>query len=169
MHLQRVSIRPVNTKNKASAYGVLCFFVKIAPFITKNSIKITFSSLSDIVLLYCNQEVIIMKKNPLISTKNIFCVLTVSWSVLMLIEYLVCIVPIQLNDFLFEIFDFLLIFLYLGIWGLPIVFVISIILMAIVKVKYKNSDEKRLNILTIVIPLFLAGLMFLTNFNEQLQ
>ena len=110
-----------------------------------------------------------MKKNPLITIKNIFCVLTVSWSVLMLIEYLVCIVPIQLNDFLFEIFDFLLIFLYLGIWGLPIVFVISIILMAIVKVKYKNSDEKRLNILTIVIPLFLAGLMFLTNFNEQLQ
>ena len=110
-----------------------------------------------------------MKKNPLITTKNIFCVLTVSWSVLMLIEYLVCILPIQLNDFLFEIFDFLVIFLYLGIWGVPVLFIISIILMAIERVKYKNLDEKRLNILTIVIPLFLAGLMLLTNFNEQLQ
>lgn len=159
----------IQLKNAKHFVWSALFFVKIAPFITKNSIKITFSSLSDIVLLYCNQEVIIMKKNPLITTKNIFCVLTVSWSVLMLIEYLVCIVPIQLNDFLFEIFDFLLIFLYSGIWGVPILFVISIILMAIVKVKYKNSDEKRLNILTIVIPLFLAGLMLLTNFNEQLQ
>lgn len=111
-----------------------------------------------------------MKKNPLVATKNIFCVLTVSWSVLMLIEYLVCILPIQLNDFLFEILDFFVIFLFLGIWGVPVLFLISTILMIIVRVKYKNSDERKtLNILTIFIPLILASLMLLTNFNEQLQ
>ena len=123
---------------------MLCIFVKIVLFITKTSTKITFSSHSNIGLIYCNQEVMIMKKNPLI-IKNIFCVLTVSWSVLMLIEYLVCILPIQLNDFLFEIFDFLVIFLYLGIWGVPVLFIISIILMAIERVKYKNSDIKDLS------------------------
>lgn len=110
-----------------------------------------------------------MKKNPLIISKNIFCTITVAWSVLMLIEYLVCILPIKVNDFLFEIFDFLVIFLFSGIWGVPILFIISTILMIIVRVKYKNSDEKRLNILTLVIPLVLAGLMILTDFNARLQ
>ncbi len=111
-----------------------------------------------------------MKKNPLITTKNIFCISTIIWSVLMLLEYLMVLIPIPLGPFLFEIFDFFLIFLYLGIWGVSVLFIISTILMTIVRVKYKNSDErKKLNILTIFIPLILAGLMILTNFNERLQ
>ena len=45
-------------------------------------------------------------KKPFVVIKNVFCTITVIWSSIMLIEYLLVLIPIELNHFFFEIFDF---------------------------------------------------------------
>ena len=108
-----------------------------------------------------------MKKNPIIVIKNIFCIITVIWSAIMLAEYSAALLPDSLSSILFEILDSFLIFLYLGIWVVPILLLVSIILMAVVGKKYKNT--KSLNIATIALPVMIFLLMILSNFNSLLQ
>lgn len=112
-----------------------------------------------------------MKKNPIIVIKNIFCIITVIWSAIMLAEYSAALLPdLSLSSILFEILDSFLIFLYLGIWVVPILLLVSIILMAVVGKKYKNTDNtKSLNIATIALPVMIFLLMILSNFNSLLQ
>lgn len=111
-----------------------------------------------------------MKKNPIIVIKNIFCSITVIWSAIMLAEYSAALLPDSLSSILFEILDSFLIFLYLGIWAVPILLLVSIILMAVVGKKYKNTDNtKSLNIATIALPVMIFLLMILSNFNSLLQ
>ena len=111
-----------------------------------------------------------MKKNPIIVIKNIFCIISVIWSAIMLAEYSAALLPDSLSSILFEILDSFLIFLYLGIWVVPILLLVSIILMAVVGKKYKNTDNtKSLNIATIALPVMIFLLMILSNFNSLLQ
>ena len=111
-----------------------------------------------------------MKKNPIIVIKNIFCSITVIWSGIMLAEYSAALLPDSLSSILFEILNSFLIFLYLGIWVVPILLLVSIILMAVVGKKYKNTDNtKSLNIATIALPVMIFLLMILSNFNSLLQ
>lgn len=111
-----------------------------------------------------------MKKNPIIVIKNIFCIITVIWSAIMLAEYSAALLPDSLSSILFEILDSFLIFLYLGIWVVPILLLVSLILMAVVGKKYKNTDNtKSLNIATIALPVMIFLLMILSNFNSLLQ
>ena len=109
-------------------------------------------------------------KNKLVILKNIFCVLTVVWSAIMLIEYIVILLPFQLPGLLFDIFDFLVIFLFMGIMCVPVLFVLSAMLIVLVRKKYDSyADFRLLNIVTVVIPIILAVLMLLTDFNSRLQ
>ena len=111
-----------------------------------------------------------MQKNLLVVIKNIFCTLTIIWAAIMLTEYLFVLLPFQLHGFLFYIFDFFVILLYLGIWAVPVLLLISLILMAVVRKKYESTDKKkRLNTLTVVLPVIVAVLMLLTDFNSRLQ
>ncbi len=108
-------------------------------------------------------------KNKLVLIKNIFCVLTVIWSSVMFMKYVSILIPIHFYGVLYYIFDFFLIFLYLGIWCVPILFVISSILIILLRKKYNYNGCKLLNIITIVIPIILTVLMLLTDFNSLLQ
>lgn len=111
-----------------------------------------------------------MKKKSIIVAKNIFCSITVIWSAIMLIEYVTILLPVSLNGFLFEIFDYLVIFLYLGIFAVPGLLLLSIILLFVVSKTQGNSDDtKVLNIITVVLPVITFLLMLLTNFNSRLQ
>lgn len=88
----------------------------------------------------------------------------------MLIEYLIVLVPLNLNGFLFELFDFFIILLYSGIFTVPLLLLLSVIFMAIIKKKYKNVNMgKILNVVTFIIPVILVILMLSTDFNARLQ
>ena len=52
-----------------------------------------------------------MKKNPIIVIKNVFCSITVVWSAIMLIEYIMVLMRVNISGLMFEIFGFLFIFL----------------------------------------------------------
>lgn len=109
-------------------------------------------------------------KNILVNVKNIFCIVTVILSSIMLIEYLITLLPLQSTGFLFAIFDFFMFFLYFGVFCVPVLFIVSTILMVLVRVKHKDYNSfKILNIVTIFIPIILAALMLLTDFNARLQ
>ena len=111
-----------------------------------------------------------MKKKPIIVIKSFFCIITIIWSAIMLVEYLLVLIPIDLNNILFEIFDFLVIFLYAGILGVPVLFILSSIFIAIVGRKYKDSEKtSKLNVVTIILPITTFALMLVTNFNARLQ
>ena len=54
-----------------------------------------------------------MKDKVLVAIKNIFCVLTVFWSLLMLFEYTIILIGVpQISGILYEVFDFCVLFLY---------------------------------------------------------
>lgn len=111
-----------------------------------------------------------MKKKSILVVKNIFCTITIIWSAIMLIEYVMILLPVDLSRFGFSIFDFFVIFLYSGIFAVPILLLLSIIFMAIVSKKHENTDGANvLNILTTVLPVITFLVMFLTNFNSRLQ
>lgn len=111
-----------------------------------------------------------MKNKPIIIIKNIFCVITIIWSAIMLTEYLVVLLPFQLKGILFEIADFLVIFLYLGIVAVPILFIISAIFIGVAGGKYDYADKfRKLNVATVVLPIVTFTLMLITNFNARLQ
>ena len=112
-----------------------------------------------------------MKDKVLVVIKNIFCVLTVLWSLLMLFEYTIILIGApQISGILYEFFDFCVLFLYIGIFAVPLLFFVSAILMAVVREKYqKTSIEKILNVVTIFLPIIVGTIMILTDFNSRLQ
>ena len=80
-----------------------------------------------------------MKEKVLVAIKNIFCVLTVLWSFLMLFEYTIILIGIpQVSGILYEVFDFCVLFLYIGIFAVPLLFLVSAILIAVVREKYQK-------------------------------
>ena len=112
-----------------------------------------------------------MKEKVLVAIKNIFCVLTVLWSFLMLFEYTIILIGIpQVSGILYEVFDFCVLFLYIGIFAVPLLFFVSAILMVVVRGKYqKKSIEKILNVVTVFLPIIVGTIMILTDFNSRLQ
>lgn len=111
-----------------------------------------------------------MKKNALVAVKNIICFITVVWAGIVLVEYTVVLLPFKPSGFLFDIFDFFVIFLFIGIWAVPLLLLISLIFMAVVRKKYNNTDKaKWLNTLAVVLPVIAGVLMLITDFNSRLQ
>lgn len=110
-----------------------------------------------------------MKHKPIIIIKNILCSVTIIWSAIMLAEYVMVLLPVDINGFLFELFDFFVIFLYAGIVGVPVLFVLSAIFMAIAKRFYDADNGTKLNTVAVVLPIITFALMLVTNFNARLQ
>ena len=109
-------------------------------------------------------------KNKLLIIKNIFCAITVIWSFIMLMTYSSILLPVQFTGILYYVFDFSVLFLFLGIWCVPVLFIVSLVLIACVR---KNNKENKLftllNAVTVIIPGILTVLMLLTDFNSRLQ
>ena len=113
-----------------------------------------------------------MKNKLLVVLKNIFMYATLIWSSVMLISYLSIIfeLPVFLlisyiplaGDFIIEVLEFLVLF---GIWGIPILYIITIPYILVVK---DEKTNKRIKMATIIIPLVLTALMLATNFLEVL-
>lgn len=113
-----------------------------------------------------------MKNKLLVILKNIFMYTTLIWSSVMLISYLSIIfeLPVFLlisyiplvGDFIIEVLEFLVLF---GIWGIPILYVITIPYILVVK---EDNPNKRITLSTIIVPLVLIVLMLATNFLEVL-
>lgn len=112
-----------------------------------------------------------MKEKVLVAIKNIFCVLTVLWSLLMLFEYTIILIGVlQISGILYEVFDFCVLFLYIGIFAVPLLFLVSAILIAVVREKYqKKGIGIILNFATIILPIIVGTIMILTDFNSRLQ
>ena len=110
-----------------------------------------------------------MQKNSVIIIKNVFCVITIIWTLIMMFEYLLILTPFNLQGLIYEVFDFFIIFLYFGIFAVPALLIISIILMSVIKEKLLVDSGKILNIITITMPCILGILMILTKFNDRLQ
>ena len=114
-----------------------------------------------------------MKNKLLVVLKNIFMYTTLIWSSVMLIVYISIIFELPVfaligfipfvGEFICEVLAFLLLF---GIWGVPILYVITIPYILLVK---EEKTNKRIKIATIIIPLVVAGLMLTTNFLEVLS
>ena len=113
-----------------------------------------------------------MKNKLLIVLKNIFMYTTLIWSSVMLISYLSIIfeLPVFLlisyipfvGDFICEVLSASVLF---GIWGIPILYIITIPYILVVK---DEKTNKRIKMATIIIPLVLIVLMLATNFLEVL-
>lgn len=114
-----------------------------------------------------------MKNKLLVVLKNIFMYTTLIWSSVMLIVYISIIFELPVfaligfipfvGEFICEVLAFLLLF---GIWGVPILYIITIPYILLVK---EEKTNKRIKIATIIIPLVVAGLMLITNFLEVLS
>ena len=114
-----------------------------------------------------------MKNKLLVVLKNIFMYTTLIWSSVMLIVYISIILELPVfaligfipfvGEFICEVLAFLLLF---GIWGVPILYIITIPYILLVK---EEKTNKRIKIATIIIPLVVAGLMLTTNFLEVLS
>ena len=114
-----------------------------------------------------------MKNKLLVVLKNIFMYATLIWSSVMLIVYISIIFELPVfaligfipfvGEFICDVLAFLLLF---GIWGVPILYVITIPYILLVK---EEKTNKRIKIATIIIPLVVAGLMLITNFLEVLS
>lgn len=88
----------------------------------------------------------------------------------MLIEYSLILTSIEFEWFLFKNIEYVFVFcLYIGLFAMPLLLLLSIILMVIVKDKHKKADNKVINILTVIIPVILVILMLLTDFFSRLQ
>lgn len=116
-----------------------------------------------------------MKTALIVKLKNILMYITIIWASVMLAVYLVVLFEIPLFAWisylpLGEKFCNLLSFLILfGIWIVPALYLITIFFMILVRKKIKeDSQNKRLSLFVIILPLCLAALMLLTNFVEIL-
>ncbi len=116
-----------------------------------------------------------MKTALIVKLKKFFMYITLIWASVMLAVYLVVLFELPLfawisylplgEDFC-ELLSFLMFF---GIWIVPVLYVITIFLMIFVRTKLKeDSQNKRISLSVIILPLCLAALMLLTNFMELL-
>ena len=116
-----------------------------------------------------------MKTGLIVKLKNIFMYITLIWSSVMLAVYLVVLFELPLFAWISylplgeDLCQFLALVLLLGIWIVPILYVITIFLMIYVRTKLKeDSQNKRISASVIILPICLAALMLLTNFMELL-
>lgn len=116
-----------------------------------------------------------MKKNTLCKIKDVFQYMTLIWSCIMMVVYLICLfeMPVfawisflPLGDFVYRVLEFLMLS---GIWGVPFFYIITIILMIIAHRKEQTNRQKNMKVATILLPIILAILMLATNFNEVLS
>lgn len=103
-------------------------------------------------------------------TKNIFCIITVVWSALMLTQYSLILLPIQSNNILLEILlNYLIPALFLGIWIVPVLYLLSLIFITVSKAKCEHIEDRNiLNIATVILPIVLYILMLSTDFLVRL-
>ena len=116
-----------------------------------------------------------MKTGLIVKLKNIFMYITLICASVMLAVYLVVLFELPLfawisylplGEAFCELLSFVMLF---GIWIVPVLYVITISLMIFVRTKLKeDSQNKRLSLSVIILPLCLAALMLLTNFVEIL-
>lgn len=116
-----------------------------------------------------------MKTALIVKLKNIFMYITIIWASVMLAVYLVVLFEIPLfawisylplGEAFCELLSFMMLF---GIWIVPVLFIVTISLMIFVRTKLKeDSQNKRISLSVIILPICLAVLMLLTNFMELL-
>lgn len=116
-----------------------------------------------------------MKPGLIVKLKNIFMYITLIWASVMLAVYLVVFFEIPLfawisylplGEAFCELLSFMMLF---GIWIVPVLFIVTISLMIFVRTKLKeDSQNKRISLSVIILPICLAVLMLLTNFVEIL-
>ena len=116
-----------------------------------------------------------MKPGLIVKLKNIFMYITLIWASVMLAVYLVVLFEIPLfawisylplGEAFCELLSFMMLF---GIWIVPVLFIVTISLMIFVRTKLKeDSQNKRISLSVIILPICLAVLMLLTNFMELL-
>lgn len=118
---------------------------------------------------------IAMKTGLIVKLKNIFMYITLIWSAVMLFVYLIVLFEIPLFAWisylpLGEEFCRLLEFMmFFGIWIVPAFYIITIFFMVFVRKKIKeDSQNKRIFVSAIILPICLAALMLLTDFMELL-
>ena len=112
----------------------------------------------------------------MIKLKNIFMYITLIWSAVMLALYLIVLFEIPLFMLIGylplgeEIGQFLSGLLFLGIWAVPALYILTLTFMIVSRVKFKEKNQnKRIAVPTVILPLVLAAVMLLTNFNEILS
>lgn len=112
----------------------------------------------------------------MIKLKNIFMYITLIWSAVMLALYLIVLFEIPLFMLIGylplgeEIGQFLSGLLFLGIWAVPALYILTLTFMIVARVKFKEKNQnKRIAVPTVILPLVLAAVMLLTNFNEILS
>ncbi len=117
-----------------------------------------------------------MKSNLIITLNKIFEYITLIWSSVMLAVYLIALFEIPLFALISYlplgelICEILALLLLLGIWVMPVLYIITITLMILTRVKFKEANQnKKLFLSVAILPVLLAVLMLLTNFNEVLS
>ncbi len=106
-----------------------------------------------------------MKKNMLVTIKNTVCGITAVWAGIALVEYIVLLLQFQLPGILVDFFALFSVFLLYGVYGVPVCFFLSILLIRAVRKKYKNEDTaKRLNIVTVVLSVAFAAIYTVDGF-----
>ena len=116
-----------------------------------------------------------MKNGFIVKLKNILMYITLIWTAVMLAVYLVVLFEIPLFVWISylplgeDFSQFLSLLLLLGIWIVPALYIITISFMIFVRKKFKeDSQNKKISLSVILLPLCLAALMLLTNFMELL-
>ena len=116
-----------------------------------------------------------MKTGLIVKLKNIFMYITLIWSSVMLAVYLVVLFELPLFGWVGylplgeEFCELLTLLMLLGIWIVPVLYVITISLMIFVRKKLKEDiQNKRISVSVIILPICLTALMLLTNFMELL-
>ena len=113
-----------------------------------------------------------MKNSLILKLKDIFMYITLFWSGAMTVIYLVVLSEIPLfsfisylplGDFICRILEFLMLF---GIWAVPVLWVITVIFMILAR--KTQAKNKRIAVLTAIVPAILAAIMLLTDFNDVL-
>lgn len=111
-----------------------------------------------------------MKKNKLVAIKNTVCGITAVWASIVIVEYTVALLQFQLPGILVDFFALFGVFLIYGVYGVPVCFFLSLLLIRAVRKKYKNEDTaKKLNIVTVVLSVAVAVIMLFADFNSWLQ
>lgn len=117
----------------------------------------------------------ILIENITVNLKKILMYITLIWSVVMLAVYLVVLFELPIfafisflpfGEFIADVLTFLLLS---GIWAVPVLYIITLILMIVTRMKFEDAKENKAFCLsTALLPLFLAILMLATNFLELL-
>ncbi len=111
----------------------------------------------------------------MVKLKNIFIYIILIWSSVMSAVYLVVLFEIPLFAWISYlplgeyVCEFLTLLLFSGIWAVPVLYVITISLMIFVRTKSKeDSQNKKITVSVIILPICLTVLMLLTDFMELL-